>query len=216
MRSMTGRELYAGRSRVVEWLRRVFRRGEDSIGWAVSGDGPVGVGAVEERAGEGVLPLGAGADVDGGRTDKFGTYFRDMPGQDYADQRYYNANFGRFNMQFTGSAWRRIMRSITRTGTSRWAEPGRQWLRRVFRRGEDSIGRALLRRRTGPGSVRSKNGQVMAYFPWGQERTSTADGADKFGTYFRDMPGQDYADQRYYKADFGRFWTVDPGGIKTS
>ena len=27
---------------------------------------------------------------------------------------------------------------------------------------------------------------------------------------------QDYADQRYYNANYGRFWTVDPGGLKTA
>ena len=41
-------------------------------------------------------------------------------------------------------------------------------------------------------------------------------GRDKFGTYFRDAVGQDYADQRYYNAGMGRFFNVDPGGIKTA
>lgn len=52
-----------------------------------------------------------------------------------------------------------------------------------------------------------------AYYPYGQERTSTPDGVDKFGTYFRDAPGQDYADQRYYNANVGAFWSPDPGGL---
>ncbi len=46
----------------------------------------------------------------------------------------------------------------------------------------------------------------------GEERTSTANGTDKFGTYFRDGYGQDYADQRYYTSNFGRFWSPDRGG----
>jgi len=50
----------------------------------------------------------------------------------------------------------------------------------------------------------------MSYYPWGEEKTSTPDGQVKFGTYFRDMPGQDYADQRYYTATAGRFYTPDP------
>jgi RHS repeat-associated protein len=54
------------------------------------------------------------------------------------------------------------------------------------------------------------------YFPYGEERTSTANGTDKFGTYFRDGYGQDYADQRYYTSNFGRFWSPDPGGIATA
>ena len=58
------------------------------------------------------------------------------------------------------------------------------------------------------GSVRQ--GTSLAYFPYGEERTSTADGRDKFGTYFRDGAGQDYADQRYFGADKGRFWSPDP------
>jgi RHS repeat-associated protein len=56
----------------------------------------------------------------------------------------------------------------------------------------------------------------MAYYPYGEERTSTSDGREKFGTYFRDMVGQDYADQRYYSSINGRFWTPDAGGIKTA
>jgi RHS repeat-associated protein len=52
----------------------------------------------------------------------------------------------------------------------------------------------------------------IGYFPYGEERTSTPDGTDKFGTYFRDGYGQDYADQRYYTSNFGRFWSPDRGG----
>jgi len=69
------------------------------------------------------------------------------------------------------------------------------------------------------GSVRARGMNSytqMSYFPYGEERTSTPDGVDKFGTYFRDGPGQDYAQQRYYNNGTGRFWSVDPGGIKTA
>jgi RHS repeat-associated protein len=60
------------------------------------------------------------------------------------------------------------------------------------------------------GSVRGNaNGERMAYYPYGQERTTTADGREKFGGYLRDGPGQDYADQRYYNQQ-GAFWTPDP------
>jgi RHS repeat-associated protein len=60
------------------------------------------------------------------------------------------------------------------------------------------------------GSARSG----ISYYPWGEEKTSppTQDGQVKFGTYFRDMPGQDYADQRYYNQNPGRFYTPDPAG----
>jgi hypothetical protein len=37
----------------------------------------------------------------------------------------------------------------------------------------------------------------------------TADGTDKFGTYFRDGSGQDYAHSRYYNSNTGRFLSPD-------
>jgi len=63
------------------------------------------------------------------------------------------------------------------------------------------------------GSVRNNSGQPVAYYPWGEERTSTPDGTDKFATYFRDITsdgmGEDYANARYYNNNFGRFWSPD-------
>jgi RHS repeat-associated protein len=70
------------------------------------------------------------------------------------------------------------------------------------------------------GSVRYDNWSgAIAYYPWGEERTSTADGTDKFATYFRDGFGQDYANARYYNSNLGRFWSPDPmltGAIATA
>ena len=67
------------------------------------------------------------------------------------------------------------------------------------------------------GSVRAvKNGGTwtqMSYYPWGEEKTPvTTDGVQKFGTYTRDstLAGQDYADQRYYSPNMGRFFSPDP------
>ena len=61
------------------------------------------------------------------------------------------------------------------------------------------------------GSVRGElDGGSMTYYPYGEERTSTADGREKFGTYMRDSVSQDYADQRYYEVGTGRFDTPDP------
>src|SRR6516164_576024 len=61
------------------------------------------------------------------------------------------------------------------------------------------------------GSVRANSsGESMRYYPYGEERTSTPDNREKFGTYTRDNPSQDYADQRYYAAGTGRFNTPDP------
>jgi RHS repeat-associated protein len=67
------------------------------------------------------------------------------------------------------------------------------------------------------GTVRANTqGESFAYYPFGEERTSTVDGRDKFATYFRDTVGLDYAEQRYYGAGTGSFSTPDPGGIKTA
>jgi RHS repeat-associated protein len=61
------------------------------------------------------------------------------------------------------------------------------------------------------GSVRANgNGEQFAYYPYGEERTSTPDGREKWGTYTRDGTGTDYADQRYYNVGTGRFNTPDP------
>ena len=69
------------------------------------------------------------------------------------------------------------------------------------------------------GSVRYNQNGPIAYFPWGEERTSTPDGTDKFGTYFRDATnngiGEDYASARYYNNNFGRFWSSDPKGLQS-
>ena len=40
--------------------------------------------------------------------------------------------------------------------------------------------------------------------------------AIKFAGYYRDQPGQDYANARYYSATTGGFWSPDPGGMKTA
>jgi RHS repeat-associated protein len=71
------------------------------------------------------------------------------------------------------------------------------------------------------GSVRavaSTNLTLMSYYPYGQERPqsngqTTPNGTDKFATYFRDAVGQDYADQRYYNPETGRFFSPDPAGL---
>jgi RHS repeat-associated protein len=61
------------------------------------------------------------------------------------------------------------------------------------------------------GSVRANgNGERFAYYPYGEERGTSANGREKFGTYTRDSSGLDYADQRYYGVGTGRFGTPDP------
>jgi RHS repeat-associated protein len=62
------------------------------------------------------------------------------------------------------------------------------------------------------GSVVRKGTTNMAYYPYGQERTSTPNDTAKFGTYTRDAAtGLDYAMTRYYQSTWGRFTTADQG-----
>ena len=65
------------------------------------------------------------------------------------------------------------------------------------------------------GSVRgTSNSEVMRYTPYGTERTSTSDGREKWGTYFRDAgTGNDYADQRYKGVGQAAFLSPDPSGF---
>ncbi|SPF39432.1 hypothetical protein SBA4_2340002 [Candidatus Sulfopaludibacter sp. SbA4] len=78
-----------------------------------------------------------------------------------------------------------------------------------------SAGKTIVTDRLG--SVRANSGgERMQYFPYGEERTSTPDGREKWATYFRDGLGQDYADQRYYSPLSGSFWTPDAGGLATA
>jgi RHS repeat-associated protein len=84
------------------------------------------------------------------------------------------------------------------------------------------FGRKLLQSKGNPvvtdrlGSVRWNYYNTVAYYPWGEERTSTSDDFDKFGTYLRDSPGQDYAHHRYYNLNVGRFWSSDPAGFRAA
>ena len=62
------------------------------------------------------------------------------------------------------------------------------------------------------GSVRlNQNGERSNYQPYGAEITSTSQNRTKFGTYWRDSSGLDYANQRYYANAVGRFLTADRG-----
>jgi RHS repeat-associated protein len=54
------------------------------------------------------------------------------------------------------------------------------------------------------------NRSGSTYFPYGEEQTTTGQEKDKFGTYYRDSSGLDYADQRYYANTLGQFLSPDP------
>ncbi|MBV8846570.1 MAG: RHS repeat-associated core domain-containing protein, partial [Bryobacterales bacterium] len=54
-------------------------------------------------------------------------------------------------------------------------------------------------------------GSIGKFYPFGLERSGTANGTEKFTGYFRDAEtGLDYADQRYEQPGMGRFLTTDP------
>jgi RHS repeat-associated protein len=54
-------------------------------------------------------------------------------------------------------------------------------------------------------------GGVASYYPYGEEETPTANDTQKFATYTRDSAtGLDYAQNRYYASQIGRFTTADP------
>jgi RHS repeat-associated protein len=70
------------------------------------------------------------------------------------------------------------------------------------------------------GSVRAlESGPQYRYLPYGEEEgIPTPDGRVKFATYERDSTAsaQDYAGQRYYSNVYGRFFSADPGGVRTA
>ena len=60
-----------------------------------------------------------------------------------------------------------------------------------------------------PDRVGSNVADGKRYYPYGEE-VAVSTGEDyKFGTYWRDGTGFDYADQRYYSGSVGRFLAVD-------
>jgi RHS repeat-associated protein len=86
--------------------------------------------------------------------------------------------------------------------------------------GNNDIGFFLLEQESvvpkGMQMNRDRLGNVMysattVYYPYGEEYAVTANDRDKFGTYHRDSTtGLDYAVNRYYSTQSGRFLTADP------
>jgi RHS repeat-associated protein len=61
------------------------------------------------------------------------------------------------------------------------------------------------------GSVRAWNGSTRTQYPYGVEYTVTANDREKYATYTRDsVTGLDYAMNRYYTSQWGRFLSPDP------
>jgi RHS repeat-associated protein len=78
------------------------------------------------------------------------------------------------------------------------------------------FGGKLLRNATGYVG-QDRLGSIGKFFPYGQERTATANGTEKFATYTRDAEtGLDYAQNRYHSSGDGRFLTPDPLGGSAS
>src|SRR5712692_243036 len=76
-------------------------------------------------------------------------------------------------------------------------------------------GAAFIQDRLGS-SRRTQGGADMSFYPYGEDKGTTQPNDQlKFATYTRDTAsGLDYADQRYYANNFGRFLSPDP--YKTS
>jgi len=70
------------------------------------------------------------------------------------------------------------------------------------------------------GSVRSGGPGGLGYqaqYPYGVEYTTTANDREKYATYTRDsLTGLDYAVNRYYWSQWGRFLSPDPSGASIS
>jgi RHS repeat-associated protein len=63
----------------------------------------------------------------------------------------------------------------------------------------------------GAAFAQDRLGSQGKYYPYGENRNALANDQVKFATYTRDSAiGLDYADQRYYSNQFGRFMTPDP------
>jgi len=73
----------------------------------------------------------------------------------------------------------------------------------------DRLASVRYRRHVGTGSVERHD-----YYPYGEEKPgASGQERDKFATYHRDATGLDYADQRYFTSQWGRFVTVDPQNV---
>jgi RHS repeat-associated protein len=65
--------------------------------------------------------------------------------------------------------------------------------------------------RLGSAKYNQQNNQAQSFYPYGEDRGTVQPNDElKFATYTRDSAtGLDYADQRYYANNFGRFMTAD-------
>ena len=67
------------------------------------------------------------------------------------------------------------------------------------------------------GTVRwAASAPAMSYRSYGAETTYTQTGTEMFATYPQVGPGLQYADQRWYNPQVGKFFSPDPGGVSTA
>ena len=66
------------------------------------------------------------------------------------------------------------------------------------------------------GSARSGPDGTFAYYPYGDEQGASGNSRMKFGTYYRDQDGMDYAMARRCSSGTGSFVTPDPAGNAAS
>ena len=67
-------------------------------------------------------------------------------------------------------------------------------------------------------AVMDQLGSAGTYYPWGEAKGSTnPQDAWSYAKYWRDsISGLDYANERYYSNQYGRFMTSDPAGFKAA
>ena len=76
---------------------------------------------------------------------------------------------------------------------------------RLIRTSDNAVARDRL------GNVVLRGTTRINYYAWGEERGTTGNNQGKFGTYFRDSStGLDYAVNRSYESQWGRFVASDP------
>ncbi len=155
-----------------------------------------------------VTANGAGYDVENRLAgDSTALYVYDHAGK-RVEKRYQATE----EYYFYGIGGQKLVTQVCQTTESGWGCGDRQY--NVYFGGKLVKSKGVVVVTDRLGSVRANsNGERMSYYPYGEEKTTTADGREKFATYSRDNASTDYADQRYYGVGTGRFGTADPMGI---
>ncbi len=152
-----------------------------------------------------VTANGAGYDVENRLAgDSTALYVYDHAGK-RVEKRYQATE----EYYFYGIGGQKLVTQVCQTTESGWGCGDRKY--NVYFGGKLVASKGVVVVTDRLGSVRANSaGERMSYYPYGEEKTTTADGREKFGTYTRDSATQDYADQRYYAVGMGRFNSADP------